>query len=171
MIAVADEKDVAEIVQIVNLAYRGESSKQGWTTEADLLLGDKRTDEESLLELMQGPGSIFLKYLDEQNLIKGSVFLSKKENGLYLGMLTVSPLEQAKGIGRQLMTAAENYARTQNCRVIFMRVITVRKELIEWYEKQGFRDTGLREPVIFDTRFGIPTQELEFMILEKPLLM
>ena len=130
MITVADEKDIPAIMRLVNLAYRGEESKRGWTTEAYLLLGDKRTDEENLRELMHTPGSVFVIFRDTDNTISGSVYLSKKVDRLYLGMLSVSPELQAKGIGKLLMAAAGNHAREQSCRSIFMRVITLRKELI-----------------------------------------
>src|SRR5579871_6566414 len=93
--------DVAELNQLVNSAYRGESSKKGWTTEADLL-GGIRIDEERLTSIMQKPGSLILKYVDEQNSIIGCVHLEKKDNRLYLGMLTVVPHLQAKGIGKEI---------------------------------------------------------------------
>lgn len=82
-------------------------------------------------------------------------------------MLSVSPAAQAKGIGKELMLAAEAYARKQNCTSIFMKVISIRHELIAWYERKGFIKTGETEPFPDDHKFGVPTQELEFLILEK----
>ena len=84
-------------------------------------------------------------------------------------MLSVSPLVQAKGIGKQLMAAAEIFASEQACDSIFMKVISIRHELIAWYERQGYSNSGKTEPFPVDTRFGIPTQPLEFIILEKTI--
>lgn len=84
-------------------------------------------------------------------------------------MLTVSPALQARGIGRQLMAAAEEHARKLGASCIFMRVISVRAELIDWYLRQGYMDTGRREPFVVDARFGVPSQPLEFLVLEKRL--
>jgi ribosomal protein S18 acetylase RimI-like enzyme len=163
----ADKEDIPALVTLLNSAYRGEVSKKGWTTEADLLRGELRTDEATLNKLMNLPGARFLKFINEKNEIQGCVFLQKKENKIYLGMLSVSPLIQAKGIGKQLMVAGEMFAKEQACHSIFMKVISLRHELIAWYERQGYKRTRQTEPFPLDTRFGIPTQPLEFIILEK----
>jgi ribosomal protein S18 acetylase RimI-like enzyme len=88
---------------------------------------------------------------------------------MYLGMLSVSPFIQAKGIGRQLMNTAEDYAKNHNCSSIFMKVISIRHELIAWYERKGYKTTGETEPFPADNRFGIPVKPLEFVIMEKKL--
>jgi ribosomal protein S18 acetylase RimI-like enzyme len=160
-------QDIPQLVALINSAYRGDASKKGWTTEADLLKGDIRTNEETINQLMRGEGAVFLKYINEQNQLEGCVFLDKKGNKLYLGMLSVSPDQQARGTGKQLMNAAVIYAKQHRCDVIFMRVISLRHELINWYEKQGYYQTGQTEPFPNDNRFGIPTQPLEFLIMEK----
>ena len=93
----------------------------------------------------------------------------KKENRLYLGMFAVSPSAQGKGIGKKLLTAADDYAKGQNCTSIFMTVITVREKLIAWYERNGYQKTGKVLPFPVDERFGVPTQPLEMLVLEKHL--
>ena len=168
-IQIATAQDVPALVRLLDRAYRGEPSKKGWTTEANLLQGDRRTDEPTLLQLMQSLGSIFLKYTNDQGILTGCVFLQPNDTKLYLGMLSVDPDGQAGGIGKQLMTAATAYAREKNLEAIFMRVISVRHELVNWYNKLGYVDTGIREPFKVDERFGVPTQPLEFIILEKQL--
>jgi ribosomal protein S18 acetylase RimI-like enzyme len=161
--------DIPDLVKLVNSAYRGESSKKGWTTEADLLAGDLRTDDSTLSSMMNSPGSAILKYTNDTGVIEGCVYLQKRGDRLYLGMLSVSPVLQSSGIGKKLMTAAHDYAQAQNCRSIFMRVISVRPELIAWYERRGYYLTGETEPLPNDPRFGIPTQPLEFVIMEKKI--
>ena len=162
-------QDIPELVALINNAYRGEASKSGWTTEADLLKGEIRTNVETLEQLMQTAGSVFLKCINEQTNIEGCVFLDKKGSKLYLGMLSVSPTLQAKGTGKHLMKAAEDHAKRERCDVIYMRVISLRQELIKWYEKLGYYKTGQTEPFPDDNRFGVPTRPLEFLIMEKKI--
>jgi len=168
MVTIATEKDIPALNVLINSAYRGDSSKQGWTTEADLL-GGIRTDEESLKEMMQNANASILKY-EEENKILACVYLKKEGNKLYLGMLTVSPQLQNKGIGKILLKASEDEARKRNCVAIFMTVISQRPELINWYKKHGYIDTGEKKPFPEnDPRFGIPKTKLEFIVMEKKL--
>jgi len=160
-------QDIPALVTLINSAYRGEGSKKGWTTEADLIKGELRTDESTLSGLMEASDAVFLKYVSNQNEIEGCVFIQKKGESMYLGMLSVSPTRQAKGIGKHLMNEAQIHAQQMGCDRIFMRVISLRHELIGWYEKQGYYKTDQTEPFPRDTRFGTPTQPLEFMIMEK----
>ena len=166
-VLIATFQDIPALVALINSAYRGEGSKIGWTTEADLIKGELRIDEPALAALMKTDDAVFLKYLNDRGAIEGCVFIQKTSDGLYLGMLSVSPSEQAKGIGKQLMNEAQNHARHLGCDRIFMRVISARTELISWYEKQGYYNTYRTEPFPGDTRFGVPTQPVEFMIMEK----
>jgi len=86
---------------------------------------------------------------------------------MYLGMLSVSPLLQSQGIGKELMADAEVYARKCGCNAVFMKVISIRYELIAWYERKGYRKTGEREAFPPGNHFGTPTQPLEFLLMEK----
>ena len=166
-IEIAQPKDILALVSLMDNAYRGEGSKQGWTSEADLFSGNKRTDEETVTRLMTRTGSVFLKHTNGTGNIDGCVFLHKKDSKLYLGMFSVAPSAQGKGIGKKLLNAADEYARLHNCSSIYMTVITVREELISWYERNGYRKTGKVLPFPVDERFGIPTRPLEMIVLEK----
>ena len=169
IIKVATKEDIPALVKLVNSAYRGESSKKGWTTEADLLDGI-RTDEETLSRMVNRGDSVLLKCLNNLQELVGCVYLQKQDEKLYLGMLTVAPEIQAKGIGKTLLLkAAEEYAQIQECTAITMTVISLRKELIKWYERHGYKPTGAKKPFPNDPRFGIPKQPLEFIVLEKIL--
>ena len=162
----AGTADGAALVSLVNSAYRGEGSKKGWTTEADLLDGT-RTDETNIIELMNDANAIILKCANEEDKIIGSVYLQEQNGKLYLGMLSVSPDLQGTGIGKRLMAAADEYARRNNCKSIFITVISVRHELIEWYERHGYRKTGERKAFPIGEKFGIQKQPLELIVLEK----
>src|SRR6476620_3549688 len=89
----ATTDDIAALEKLVNSAYRGETSKKGWTTEADLLDGI-RTDEDGIYKMLHQPGSVILKCM-VGNKLAGFVYLQKQADFLYLGMLTVSPELQA----------------------------------------------------------------------------
>jgi ribosomal protein S18 acetylase RimI-like enzyme len=160
-------KDISALNLLINSAYRGESSKAGWTTEADIL-GGQRTDEEDLKAIISKNGCTILKYTNDSGEIISCVRLEKHDNKMYLGMLTVLPVLQGGGIGKQMMTASEKFAQEENCIAVYMQVIKGRNELIAWYERQGYSDTGERKPFpMNDPRFGIPKKELEFIIMQK----
>src|SRR5438128_2289663 len=119
---IATIDDIPSLLMLLNHAYRGENSKRGWTSEAHLIAGEVRNDENALHELLEMPGSIILKYISEKNEIIGCVNLQKHDEKIYLGMLAVSPNLQGGGVGKQLLIAAEEYARSLNCRLVYMTV-------------------------------------------------
>jgi N-acetylglutamate synthase-like GNAT family acetyltransferase len=116
---------------------------------------------------MKTPGQHFLKTLDENGKIIGCVSLLEKDDGIYLGMLTVEPNIQAKGIGKALLQASENFAKQLDKHFIEMTVITKRTVLIEWYERRGYTKTGELRPFPNDPKFGIQKEALEFLVLKK----
>ncbi len=160
--------DAPALDVLVNSAYRGDSSRKGWTTEADLLDGT-RTDSSAIAEAIKTPGATILKYVENGEIV-GCVELIIRGAKLYLGMLTVSPQMQGKGTGKKLLQAAEIIALKQSCTSVYMTVISARSELIEWYVRHGYTLTGERKPFAFnDVRFGLPKMKLEFVVLEKQL--
>ena len=167
-ISIVNPSDLTELVALVNSAYRGDSSRKGWTTEAELLEG-VRTDHDSLLQQINETGQTILKAVDHTGKIIGCVSLQEKSEKMYLGMLTVEPTIQAKGIGKILLNAAEAFAFNRNIYCIEMTVISVRAELIAYYERRGYQLTGEKRAFPTDTKFGIRKQELEFIVLEKHL--
>lgn len=165
----AHSDEAEQLVQLVNSAYRGESSRAGWTTEADFLDG-QRTDEEEIRALIQTAGSLLLLCLQGAEII-GSVNLQKVNDTAYLGMLVIRPGLQGQGIGKHLLQAAEKVAQEEwGVRKIEMTVITFRSELIAFYERRGYRRTGIIKPFPTDVRAGIPRMAgLQFEVLEKEL--
>lgn len=168
MITKATLQDIPALNALINSAYRGESSKKGWTTEADLLEG-KRTTEEELTETIEDKKNTILKFTENDQII-GSVLLVEKKDKLYLGMLTVSPELQNSGIGKKLLQQAEVYAKSLGLPTIVMTVISVREELLAWYKRNGYVDTGKREPFPeSDVHVTISKDPLEFIVLEKKI--
>ena len=168
MITKATSVDISNLNKLINSAYRGESSKKGWTTEAELLEGS-RTTEEELAEILANSSNTLLKFT-ENNQILGCVLLVEKEQQLYLGMLTVSPELQNSGIGKKLLLQADNHAKELGLTKIVMTVISLREELIAWYKRHGYEDTGAREAFpVSDVHIPITESNLEFMVLEKKI--
>lgn len=161
--------DIDELVLLVNSAYRGDSSKKGWTTEAELLEG-LRTDPHTLLEQINQSGHTILKAVNSNQELIACVSLEEKGNKLYLGMLTVKPTIQATGIGKQMLQTAESFAISRDLYCIEMTVISVRSELIAFYERRGYHLTGEKRDFPTDPKFGIKKQELAFVVLEKKLV-
>lgn len=171
----ATEADVAAVVALVESAYRGDASRRGWTTEADLLDG-QRTDPEGVAELLRrGDCKILLGESGAQLLACAQVEAAPDEDGDrigYFGMFSVRPDLQGGGVGRALLAEAERVAREEwGCREMQMTVISVRDELIAWYQRRGYRRTGRYKPFPYgDERFGIPKRDdLRFETLVKAL--
>jgi ribosomal protein S18 acetylase RimI-like enzyme len=152
----ANTEDIPQIVTLVNSAYRGESGKVGWTTESDLL-GGQRTDPEGIAEMIERTGARIELGLNSNDEILGCVYLEEKADSLYLGMLTVNPHLQSKGLGKELLLRSEEIARELGLKQIKLTVISIRKELIAFYERRGYQRTGVSEPFPeHDPRFGLP---------------
>ncbi|MFM8845631.1 MAG: GNAT family N-acetyltransferase [Gammaproteobacteria bacterium] len=174
-VRVAVTNDAAVLAALVNSAYRGDSSRAGWTTEADLL-GGQRTDLQALEEFMAQTMSVGDRAMlvhESARQILACVQLERRGDGAYLGMLTITPTLQAKGLGRRLLAAAEHFARTEwQARRIIMTVIEQRLELIAWYQRRGYAPTGETAPFPYgDPRFGEPKRpDLRFVVLAKDLV-
>jgi GNAT superfamily N-acetyltransferase len=163
--------DVDAIVALVESAYRGEASRAGWTTEADLLDG-QRTDAEAVRAVIETAGSRMLLAIDPSGLVACCQLVRRAGGTCYFGMFAVAPLRQATGIGRRMLAAAEDVARREwHSTSMRMTVIAQRADLIDWYVRRGYAVTGEREPFPHgDDRFGLPRRtDLEFAVLEKAL--
>jgi len=163
--------DLPSVHALVESAYRGDSARQGWTHEADLLDG-QRTDLAALGDIIADPDQCLLVFRDG-DAIGACAALTSKESGLaYLGMVTVEPGRQGTGLGRLILAAAEDHALMEfGANRVEMTVIAQRSELIDWYRRRGYRATGERRPFPHgDIRFGKPRRaDLEFVVLEKRL--
>lgn len=165
-ISKADLIDIPALTSLVNRSYRGQSARQGWTHEADLFEGNRMTDA-VLQQMMEAPGAAVYKLVSGGELL-GCVYLKKEDTAMYLGMLTVSPAHQGAGTGKQLLQFSEELARDLACESIYMRVISSRTELLDWYFRKGYADTGKRIPFQGDGA-DVPKQPISFALLEKRL--
>lgn len=166
----ATKGDVPAVVALVESAYRGDASRAGWTTEADLLDG-QRTDAREVAEIAGGETTRVILAEREGELV-GCVVVKDEGAHAYLGMLSVRPSLQGGGVGRALVAEAERVARDELGRdAMRMTVIAQRPELLAWYARLGYAPTGETEPFPYgDPRFGLPRRDdLVFVVLRKAL--
>lgn len=167
----ATHRDVDAIVALVESAYRGDASRAGWTTEADLLDG-RRTGADDVHACIDRPRSTVLlaERVDDGALV-GCAHVAEEDGGGYFGMFSIRPTLQGSGLGKRLLAEAERLVfDTWRLPVMRMTVIDVREELIAFYERRGYRRTGILKPFPYgDERFGLPRRDdLRFEVLEKP---
>ncbi|WP_374381318.1 GNAT family N-acetyltransferase [Thermomonas sp.] len=165
----ATEADIEAIVALVTSAYRGESSRAGWTTEADLLDG-ARIDPEVLRADIARDGSRVV--LAERDGVLACAHVAVDGDAGYFGMFSVVPGLQGGGIGKQVLAECERIVRDDwRLPAMRMTVIDVRDELIAFYQRRGYRRTGITKPFPYgDARFGEPKRgDLRFEVLEKTL--
>lgn len=167
---IAMPADVAAVVRLVESAYRGDASRVGWTTEADLLDG-QRTDALSIAALVASPDDRLL-LAEREGALVASCHLRREGDTAYFGMFAVDPALQARGVGRVVLAEAERRARAEfGAKEMRMTVIDCRDELIAWYERRGYARTGQHSPFPYgDARFGLPRRgDLRFETLRKRL--
>ena len=166
----ATPDDVPALVALVTSAYRGDASRAGWTTEADLLDGN-RIDPDVLLADLQRPRSCVV-LAERDGTLLACAHVAEEDGAGYFGMFAVAPALQGSGIGKQLLAECERIARDDwRLPAMRMTVIDLRDELIAFYERRGYRRTGVFKPFPYgDARFGQPQRnDLRFEVLEKPL--
>ncbi|MCW4453450.1 GNAT family N-acetyltransferase [Flavobacterium sp. MXW15] len=166
----ATPADIPALIELVTSAYRGDASRAGWTTEADLLDGQRIDAEGLAADLGRARSEILVAERDGRLL--ACAHIADEDGAGYFGMFAVAPGEQGSGLGKRMMAEAERLA-AERWQLPWMRmtVIDVRDELIAFYERRGYRRTGIKKPFPYgDERFGIPKRDdLRFEVLEKPL--
>lgn len=169
--SVAKSEQIETLCQLVNFAYRGDFSRQGWTTEAEFLEG-QRTDPQMLWDLMAPPDQVILlaSNSDQADRIVGCVHLQKISPEIcQLGLLTVKADLQNQGLGRNLLQEAEAWARSWDCKEMSLLIIQLRRELIDWYTRRGYKLSGEKKDFPYgDPRYGRPVREdLYFLKMAK----
>lgn len=167
----ATAADIPDLHRLIESAYRGESSRAGWTTEADLLDG-QRTDPDDLADILADPKQALLTAWRDGVLL-GCVLIADRGEGTgYFGMLSIRPALQGGGLGRRLVEAAHAaLADRFGARRVRISVFPQRKTLIAWYERLGYRQTGATLPFPYgNPRFGLPRRDdLYFVVMEREL--
>lgn len=158
--------DIFPITSLINRSYRGESSRAGWTTEADLLSG-KRIDEAGLLQLFNDPNSAILIARSGETIL-ATIHAHRENDAVHFGLFAVEPTLQGGGIGKAILAYAESEAHKRwRIRTAVMEVITHRTELIEYYERRGYVRTGEVIPFPESGLWEREVESLELAVLSK----
>ena len=166
----AGAADIPAIVSLVESAYRGDASRAGWTTEADFLEG-RRTGHDEIQSVISRERSLVL-LAERDGVLLACANVAVEDGAGYFGMFSVVPSLQGKGIGSLVLAEAERIAAEDwSCPTMRMTVIDIREDLIPFYERRGYRRTGIKKPFPYgDERFGLPKRDdLRFEVLEKAL--
>ena len=167
----ATAADIPAVVVLVEGTYRGDSSRAGWTTEADLLDG-QRIDADGVRQSIEADNSRVVLAFDGATLV-GCAHIQRRGGIGYFGMFSVLPNLQGGGLGRKILAECERQLRQDlSCTEVEMTVLQQRSELIARYQRRGYRATGECRPFPYgDERFGLPrTEDLQFVVLAKALV-
>lgn len=169
----ATHDDVDAVVDLVQSAYRGDRSRAGWTTEADLIDG-QRTDAGLVAETLDRADARILLAEDPTSgrVIGCAEFASYTGpgGGAYFGMFAVDPTLQGQGIGGQVLDEIERLAREEFERLVLV-VISLRSEMVDLYLRRGFVPTGEMHAFPYgEERYGRPRRDdLELLVMAKVL--
>jgi len=164
----AELEDSPTITSLLNRSYRGDSSRSGWTTEADLLSG-KRIDETGLLRLLNDPDSLILIARSDETIL-ATIHAHREADTVHFGLFAVEPTLQTKGIGKALLAYAESEAHTRwGIQTAVMEVISHRRELIAYYERRGYQQTGETIPFPESDLWEKKVEQLALIVMRKNL--
>jgi ribosomal protein S18 acetylase RimI-like enzyme len=165
-------QDAGGIALMVNNAYRGRDSAPGWTSEVGVMRGP-RSDVATIEELIAaGRATVLIARDGAASSVIGCICVEPLDASTwYFSMIAVDPKRQAQGLGKSVISAAENYVLARGARRARMTVVQIRRTLIDWYRRQGYQLTGETEPFPYgDDSVGVPLRDdLHFVVLEKVL--
>jgi ribosomal protein S18 acetylase RimI-like enzyme len=166
--AFASIADAPRVAALIERAYRGSTAAKGWTNESDLLTGPRSSVTE-VEALIRHPESRFVMALANGEVV-GTALLQKQHEGAYFGMFAIDPELQSGGVGKMVIARCESDAvQLWNAAWLRLTVISLRHELIGWYERRGFQRTGEREPFPFDTATGALRTDFDLVVMQKRL--
>lgn len=164
---IANYLDAELITKLVNQAYRPESATPAWTHESNWVAGN-RTNISQIMDVIAKSNSIILVGIKGSSIV-ACVHVEQEGNSSHIGMLAVHPELQGAGAGKQMLSQAEKYAlEIFGAEKLIMLVVSSRSELIAFYLRRGYRQTGsiMDYPLALDV--GIPKKpNLKIEVLEK----
>ncbi len=166
----ANHSDIKNIENLIELGYRGEYAKNGWTYESDLIDGERLQKGEIERDLANPKNQFFIY---EENEIQGVICITNHGYYSEFGKFSVNPKLQSNGIGKMLIETIENFSKNNwGINIIRLCVLSVRKELFEFYKRRNYTDTGERidfkklHPYVIQKNENI---NLEIIIMEKTI--
>jgi len=153
-----------EICDLINLTYRGEV---GWTKETHIVQGNRSTRDEIETALNNLDAHFLVVNIQQQ--LAACIYVAKEQDSAYIGYFSVLPNLQARGLGKQVLKQAESFALAHmDINKFVMFVVSQRPELIAFYERRGYRRTGIVEAYPVNLGIGVPKMDgLTIEYLEK----
>ena len=160
--------DVPVIVELLNLAYRQQDGNS-WTSESKIVLGDRINLQQLEQSLVQDDFQLFVAELDQK--IVACIGLTFSESDVEVGTFAIAPYYQNQGLGRQILDFAENHVHKsiqyKKLKYFVMWVLSVRYELIAYYERRGYVQTGVINDYPLDANVGTPIVDLHLVEMRK----
>ncbi len=167
----ANQDDAEKVTALIERAYRGPEAARGWSNEAHLLTGARTTGEEIMALIADHDARFVLAEISdpmEGDILAGCALIQKDGDGAYFGMFAIEPAMQIGGLGKALLAKCERAVRDLwASQFMAMVVISVRHELIEWYQRRGYSLTGQREAFPFGPGSGEIRRDFDLVELRK----
>lgn len=125
----AGQQDAVALAGLVNRAYEIER----------FFVDGARTNTEEVAELLQHGRFLVL---DCAGGLAAAVYVKTDGEDAQIGMLSVSPELQGRGLGTRLVAVAEAFSTAVGCRSVGLQIVNLRDELGPWYRKLGYRETS-----------------------------
>jgi N-acetylglutamate synthase-like GNAT family acetyltransferase len=152
-VRIAGPLETKAITDVINAAFH--------QAEDFFIERDRITVEQVQSQLSTGEFLIS----EENGAITGCVYVEMMGDRSYLGLLAVDPRAQKSGLGSKLMTAAEDHCRKAGSRFMDIQIVSLRKELPDFYHRRGYVETGTAP-----FHAGIDTKlPCHFVKMSKPL--
>ncbi len=158
--------DIPQLIALINSAYR-QKNENTWTTEADLVAGDRISQNQ--LEQLCENNNFYLLVAEHEHQIVACIGLTFDDFAVEIGTFAIAPDWQNQGLGKLVLDYAEKYAASvqSDLKIYVMWVLNVRTELIAFYERRGYVQTGVVEDYPIDANVGIPQVDLHLIEMRK----
>ncbi|MFW2075306.1 GNAT family N-acetyltransferase [Acinetobacter gerneri] len=165
--------DIPNLVRLINNAYRNNIDKS-WTNETQYVSGSRITQDQ-LFEELNKPGFLLMVIEGPDTRSKqliACIGITFYETYAEIGTFCIDSSFQQAGIGKTLLGRAEQFLQiyNSNIKAINMYVLNVREELIQYYERRGYKKTGLIEDYPLDANLGMPLLDLNLIEMQKTLI-
>jgi len=145
--------DAEGLMDLINAAFR----------KAESFIIDRDRVDLQVVQSLLAKGEFLVA--DDEDALAGCVYLERRGERAYLGLLSVDPGLQKAGVGSMLMREAELRCAKVGCRFMDLRIIDLRKDNHAFYKRRGYVETGT-EPFPSDLAAKLPCH---FVNMSKPL--
>jgi predicted N-acetyltransferase YhbS len=132
MIRRAQDADAEALCRLINRAFAVEK----------FFLDSDRIDLPQVCENLR-KGAFLVA--EDGGAMLACVYVEIRGDRGYLGLLSVEPGRQRSGLGKQLVSAAEDFCRDVRCRAMDLNIVDLRVDLPPFYKALGYGESGAAE--------------------------